>query len=45
MNQKIVCQKGTCIEDGTFETEFDTLFESTNIVEQIQKDLTKNILK
>ena len=45
MNQKIVCQKGTCIEDGTLETEFDTLFDKTNIVEQIQKDILKNMVK
>lgn len=45
MNQKIVCQKGMCFEEGTFETEFDTLFDKTNIVDQIQKDLLKNMVK
>ncbi len=45
MNQKIVCQKGTCFEDETIETEFDSLFDKKNIVEQIQLDLLNNIIR
>jgi len=44
MNQKIVCKNGMCVEDETIETEFDSLFDKTNIVEQIQYDLIKNML-
>jgi hypothetical protein len=44
MNQKIVCQRGRCIEDEFTETEFDYIFEPKNIVDQIQKDLLKNMM-
>jgi len=44
MNQKIICKKGRCYEDESIETEFDSLFEETNIVNQIQKDLWNNMM-
>ncbi len=44
MNQKIVCQKGRCIEEGSIETQFDSMFDSNNIVDQIQRDLLKHMI-
>jgi len=45
MKQKIVCNKGRCNEIDTIESEFDSLFSNRNIVEKIQRDLIKNMLK
>ena len=45
MNQKIICRSGKCVEDETIETEFDSLFDKANVVEKIQHDLIKNMLK
>jgi len=45
MNQKIVCEKGSCHELGSIESEFDSLFDTTNIVDQIKLDLLKNMIK
>lgn len=45
MNQKIVCRMGTCFEEGTWETEFDSIFDKTNIVEQIRRDIIMNMVK
>ena len=44
LGQEIICQKGKCFEAGTLESEFDSLFDKGNIVEQIQLDLLKNLL-
>lgn len=44
MRQQIICQKGSCHEEGNIKTEFDSLFDKTNIVEQIQRDLLKGAL-
>jgi len=44
MKQNIICQKGKCFEVGTIESEFDSLFDKTNIVDQIQLDLLKRWL-
>ena len=41
MEQKIMCQSGKCFDADTLETEFDNLFDDSNIVEQIQHDLLK----
>jgi len=45
MKQEIVCNHGKCSEVGTIESEFDSLFSGSNIVEKIQRDLIKNMLK
>lgn len=45
MKQKIVCQKGKCFETETIETKFDNMFDKTNIVERIQLDLLKNMIR
>lgn len=44
MPQKIICQKGRCYEEDSIETEFDNMFDSENIVHQIQKDLVRNMI-
>jgi hypothetical protein len=44
MNQKIICQRGKCIEEDTIETEMDAIFDSKNIVDQIQRDLLQNMI-
>ena len=44
MKQEIICQKGKCFEIDTIESNFDSLFDKTNIVEQIQLDIVKNML-
>jgi|ETNmetMinimDraft_2_1059921.scaffolds.fasta_scaffold252304_1 hypothetical protein len=43
MRQKIVCNKGKCVESNTVESEFDSLFDKTNVVDQIQRDLLKGM--
>ncbi len=43
--QVVVCHKGRCSEEGVLEKEFESLFNNSNIVDQIQHDLTNNILK
>ncbi len=45
MRQEIICQKGKCFEAGTIGTEFDSIFDKKNIVEQIQLDLIKNMMR
>lgn len=45
MNQKIICQRGKCVEGGSVETELDSMFDPTNIVDQIQRDLMRNMIK
>ncbi|MBR9706328.1 hypothetical protein GOV14_04785 [Candidatus Pacearchaeota archaeon] len=42
MKQEIICQKGKCFEIETIESEFDSLFQDSNIVDQIQHELLKN---
>ena len=44
MKQEIICQKGKCFEIDTIESNFDSLFDKNNIVEQIQLDIVKNML-
>jgi len=45
MKQEIICQKGQCFETNTIETELDSLFDGNNIVEEIQRDLIKYIVR
>jgi hypothetical protein len=45
MKQKIMCQKGRCYEEDTLETQFDSLFDDSNIVEQIQHDIMNYMMK
>lgn len=42
--EQIICQKGKCFETESIETELDSLFDDSNIVDQIQKDLMKNAM-
>jgi len=42
MDQKIVCHKGRCFETDMLKSEFDSLFDDSNLVERIQRDLWKN---
>jgi hypothetical protein len=42
--QNIICQKGKCFEEESIETEFDNLFDDSKIVDQIQKDLLRNVM-
>ncbi|MBI2129167.1 hypothetical protein HYU07_02915 [Candidatus Woesearchaeota archaeon] len=44
MTREIVCQKGRCFDFEAIEHELDSLFNRTNIVEQIELDLLKNRL-
>ncbi|MFH1850007.1 MAG: hypothetical protein ABH879_07555 [archaeon] len=41
MEQKIVCHRGKCYDDGA--RDYDSVFDSSNIVEQIQRDLNKRM--
>jgi hypothetical protein len=43
MNQKMVCQRGSCEEDISRITDFGSLFESSNIVEEMQKEIMINL--
>ncbi|MEA2036809.1 MAG: hypothetical protein U9O94_04835 [Nanoarchaeota archaeon] len=45
MNQEIICQKGKCFEAETAESNMNSLFDDVNIVDQIQKDLFKDITR
>ena len=36
MNQKMICQRGTCSEEKSIEPDFDILFENSNIVREFQ---------
>ena len=45
MKQNIICQKGKCFETETIESEFDSLFDKTNIVDQIKKDLLIKMIR
>ncbi len=44
-SQQIICQKGKCHENGTLEGELDSLFDHTNLVENIQHDLLKESIR
>lgn len=39
--QKIICKQGHCYDDS-IDTELDSLFDSNNIVDEIQHDLLKS---
>lgn len=45
MEREIVCQKGKCFDFESVEHELDSLFNRTNIVEQIELDLLKERLR
>ena len=44
MSKQIICQKGKCYEEDSIETELDSLFDDTNIVDKIQHDLLKRMI-
>jgi len=39
MEQKIICSHGKCLEEDNIKTEFDDLFDDTDIVQRIEHDL------
>ena len=45
MKQKIICQKGKCFETDTIESEFDSIFEKSNLVDQIQLDIMRGMMR
>jgi len=45
MKHKIICQNGKCFDPDDIETEFDSLFDYTNIVDRIQHDLWKYAMR
>ncbi len=44
MNQKIKCHAGQCYEDESLNTAFEELFDDSNVVDQIQKDLWRSLI-
>ena len=44
MKQKIMCQKGKCFEADILESEFASLFDDSNIVDEIQHSIFKNMM-
>ena len=44
MKQTIMCQKGKCFEADTKEHELESLFQDTNIVGRINRDIFNNRL-
>ena len=45
MEEQIICQRGKCFEAGSIESEFDSLFDDTNIVDNIQHDLLRDMIR
>lgn len=45
MEQKITCHKGKCFESEGVEAQFDVIFDDSNIVEEIQHEMTVNLIK
>ena len=43
--QKIICGKGRCMEEGTIESEFATIHDKSNIVDKIEMDLLKKMIR
>ena len=44
MVQQIVCKRGACSDPDDLKTEFDSLFDKSNIVDQIQHDLMDELI-
>ena len=43
--QVIVCHSGKCSEEGVIESEFDSLFNDSDVVDSIQRELFNNMIK
>jgi len=45
MTQDVQCVSRNCVELDILESEFDEMFESGNIVKQINKDTFRNMIR
>lgn len=45
MPQEIICKKGKCSEDGTIDSKLNSVFNTGNIIDQIQFDLLKEMVR
>tara|TARA_Y100000310_G_scaffold322517_1_gene381640 strand:+ start:26 stop:172 length:147 start_codon:yes stop_codon:yes gene_type:complete len=45
IEQEVVCHKGKCFESEGVEAQFNAIFDDSNIVEEIQHEMTVNLIK
>ena len=44
MKQEVICQQGKCFETESLDSEFDEMFDDTNMVDTIQRDMLKRMM-
>ena len=44
MDQEIKCRKGKCIDKNSIDSELDSVYSDKSIVNDIEKDLLKDLL-
>lgn len=44
MNYEILCKKGSCFETSSARAKMETLFDKSNLADQIEKDLMRQLM-
>lgn len=44
MKQKIICKQKRCFDEGSLDTELEQVYDTTNLVDDIELELLKEML-